>query len=208
MAQSLKDKLAGLKPALVALPPQVAPPNPPPPPEPKFAALQPGGRPRKKAKRGAGLAPPPPHWPRHRPTTETHPATVLTPMVGWFEPADALHDFARPSMPRHTLKRLRQGYWPSMASLDLHGLTRFDAQQRLAVFLHHARAVGQCVRVIHGKGMGSQSGQPVLKHMVRTWLRHHPYVLAFCEASDAQGGSGALWVLLSRAGQQVSEEEA
>lgn len=70
----------------------------------------------------------------------------------------------------------------------------------IAVFVdwHRARQLGQCVRVIHGKGLGSREGLPVLKQVIRTWLRHHPHVPAFCEADEARGGAGALLVLLRR----------
>ena len=52
--------------------------------------------------------------------------------------------------------------------------------------------------MIHGKGLGSREGLPVLKQVIRTWLRHHPHVLAFCEADDAQGGAYATGVLARR----------
>lgn len=147
--------------------------------------------------------PAPPHWPRHS-AAQAHAnprpnAHITDSMVGWFEPATIDPSFVRAGMQRHTLKKLRQGHWPVVAELDLHGLSRFDAQQHLAVLLHRARQHGQCcVRVIHGKGLGSREGLPVLKQVIRTWLRHHPHVLAFCEADDAQGGAGALLVLLRR----------
>jgi len=113
--------------------------------------------------------------------------------VGWFEPADSENTFLRSGMQNATLKRLRNGHWPVNAQLDLHGLDRFQAQDQLAVFLHRSRALGVCVRIIHGKGIGSRA-EPVLKNMTRTWLSHHPDVLAFCEVS----GGGALLVLLRR----------
>jgi DNA-nicking Smr family endonuclease len=79
------------------------------------------------------------------------------------------------------------------AELDLHGMNRTEAQDNIAVFLHRTRRLGNCVRIIHGKGISSR-GEPVLKRMTRTWLTHHPDVLAFCETS----GGGALLVLLRR----------
>jgi DNA-nicking Smr family endonuclease len=124
---------------------------------------------------------------------------LLHEMAGWFEPADECDSFCRDGMPASTLKRLRAGHWPCIAQLDLHGHDRYQAQDALVVFLHHARRRGQCVRIIHGKGFGS-GGTPVLKRMVRVWLGQHPAVLAYCEASPLHGGSGALWVLLRRGG--------
>jgi DNA-nicking Smr family endonuclease len=52
------------------------------------------------------------------------------------------------------------------------------------------------VRVVHGKGLGSKNREPVLKGKVRGWLAQREEVLAFCQAPAAQGGSGAMLVLL------------
>jgi DNA-nicking Smr family endonuclease len=112
---------------------------------------------------------------------------------GWFEAAESRPAFLRSGMQTATLKRLRSGHWPVCAELDLHGLTRYEALDQLAAFLQWARARGNTVRVIHGKGIGS-SGEAVLKQLTRSWLTHHPEVLAFCETS----GGGALLVLLRR----------
>ena len=54
----------------------------------------------------------------------------------------------------------------------------------------------RCVRVIHGKGLGSVNKEPVLKNKVRNWLVQKDEVIAFCQARAADGGSGALMVLL------------
>ena len=54
----------------------------------------------------------------------------------------------------------------------------------------------RCVQVIHGKGLNSKNREPVLKILVRGWLAQHNHVLAFCQANPAEGGSGAVLVLL------------
>ena len=113
--------------------------------------------------------------------------------IGWFEAPEEHPHFVRPGMQSATLRKLRALHWPVCAELDLHGLDRFQAQDRLAVFLHQARPLGQCVRIIHGRGIGS-CGEPVLKRATRTWLSHHPDVLAWCDSNDG----GALLVLLRR----------
>ena len=97
------------------------------------------------------------------------------------------------------LRKLRRGYFRIGAELDLHGLSALAARQKLALFLHQVRAKGEnCVRIIHGKGKGSQQQAPVLKQKVNTWLRQCDAVLAFCSTPAAQGGSGAVYVLLRR----------
>jgi len=131
---------------------------------------------------------------------------VLRHMSGLFEPQDSLVHFSRPGMPGQTLKRLRSGHWPVACQLDLHGMDRYQAQDALALFLHRARRRGPCLRIIHGKGFGS-NGQPVLKKLVRSWLSHHPEVLAFCQASEDMGGEGALLVLIRRGHHEESGSE-
>ncbi len=97
--------------------------------------------------------------------------------------------------------RLRRGQWALQGELDLHGLTREAARERLVAFLREAHRRGQrCVRVVHGKGNGSPGRQPVLKEKVQRWLAQRNEVIAFAQASGAQGGAGALLVLLAPRG--------
>ena len=79
----------------------------------------------------------------------------------------------------------------------MHGLTKVEARIMMAEFLNAAVKAGhRCVRIIHGKGLGSKNREPVLKHKVRVWLAQRDEVLAFCQARPADGGSGAAVVLL------------
>jgi DNA-nicking Smr family endonuclease len=95
------------------------------------------------------------------------------------------------------LRKLRRGHWIVQAELDLHGLTRTEAHEAVAGFLREAlRRARRCVRIVHGKGLGSKNREPVLKGKVRVWLAQRDDVLAFCQAPAAQGGSGAMLVLL------------
>ena len=57
----------------------------------------------------------------------------------------------------------------------------------------------RCLRIIHGKGLGSIGREPVLKNKVRAWLMQKDEVLAFCQAPGHEGGSGAVLVLLRSA---------
>ncbi len=105
--------------------------------------------------------------------------------------------FVRPGLPRLILSRLRRGEWVSQRELDLHGLTRSDAKTELANFLFECKRHGiRCIRIIHGKGLGSINRQPVLKLHVRHWLMQREEVLAFVQARPVDGGSGAVMVLL------------
>lgn len=105
--------------------------------------------------------------------------------------------FARPGVGSDVLSKLRRGHWVIQNQLDLHGLRRDEAREALGEFLRQARRRGQrCVRIVHGKGLGSVNKEPVLKQKVRNWLAQKEEVIAFCQARPADGGSGALIVLL------------
>jgi DNA-nicking Smr family endonuclease len=95
------------------------------------------------------------------------------------------------------VRKLRRGGWTIQAQLDLHGLRRDEARGHMAEFLRDALHQGlRCVRIVHGKGLGSPGREPVLKTRVRNWLAQRQEVLAFVQARPADGGAGALVVLL------------
>jgi DNA-nicking Smr family endonuclease len=117
----------------------------------------------------------------------------------WDEDTEQDRDtsYVRPGLSRQTLRRLRGGEWHIQAELDLHGLTKVEAKHELAEFLHECkRRGGRCVRIIHGKGLGSHNKVPVLKQHVRHWLTQRDEVLAYVSARPADGGDGAVVVLL------------
>jgi DNA-nicking Smr family endonuclease len=105
--------------------------------------------------------------------------------------------FLRDGLPALLLRKLRRGHWVVEESLDLHGMNRVQAAAGVAEFLRHCRARRlRCVRIVHGKGLGSRNREPVLKGKLRNWLAVRDEVLAFCQAPAADGGGGALLVLL------------
>lgn len=111
---------------------------------------------------------------------------------------DGLLSFTRPGIGQDVAPKLRRGDWAVQAQLDLHGLRRDEARDALGAFLHQARTDGlRCVRVVHGKGLGSPGGVSVLKTKVHGWLIQKKEVLAFTQAKPTQGGAGALLVLLA-----------
>ncbi|OZI61975.1 Smr/MutS family protein [Bordetella genomosp. 11] len=96
-----------------------------------------------------------------------------------------------------TARRLRRGEWQAGAELDLHGLRVEQARHAVLSFIDECLEYGiRCVRVVHGKGYGSEGLNPVLKDKARSWLVQKPDVIAFSEAPEREGGSGALLVLL------------
>jgi DNA-nicking Smr family endonuclease len=95
------------------------------------------------------------------------------------------------------LSKLRRGFWVIQASIDLHGMIVEEARAYVADFLGECRKRGvRCVRIVHGKGHGSRNREPVLKNKLRSWLMQKDEVIAFAQARQADGGSGAVVVLL------------
>jgi len=113
---------------------------------------------------------------------------------------DAL-SFRRPGVGLDVTRKLRKGHWSIQREIDLHGLRREDAREALAAFIREAHRQGvRCVRVVHGKGLGSPGKTPVLKGRVQAWLVQKQEVLAFVQARGDEGGAGALVVLLKPLG--------
>ncbi len=105
--------------------------------------------------------------------------------------------FLRDGVRQDALKKLRKGHWVIQAELDLHGCNVDQARHAVAEFLLACRKQHiRCIRIIHGKGLGSRNRQPVLRGRVGGWLLQRDEVLAFCQAPNVDGGSGALFALL------------
>ena len=111
---------------------------------------------------------------------------------------DAL-SYRRAGIGTDVTRKLRKGGWAIQGQVDLHGLRREDAREALVDFIKDAARMGwRCVRVVHGKGLGSPGKTPVLKGKVHSWLIQKQEVLAFVQARPAHGGAGALVVLLAQ----------
>jgi DNA-nicking Smr family endonuclease len=98
--------------------------------------------------------------------------------------------------------RLRRGEFAVQAHIDLHGMIQAAAKLALEGFVVDSVRKGlRTVLVVHGRGLRSPGGMPVLKHAAAQWLSHGHmggYVLAFATARPADGGAGAMYVLLRR----------
>ena len=105
--------------------------------------------------------------------------------------------FKRASVGRTTMRMLARGSYAIQAEIDLHGMTVAEAKPRLENFVSRcARNQKLCIRIVHGKGLGSGERGPVLKRAVDRWLRKWDAVLAFVSARQVDGGTGAVYVLL------------
>ena len=119
--------------------------------------------------------------------------------VGTLMESDEHMSYRRPGIGTDITRKLRRGDWSIQRQLDLHGLRRDDARETLSHFIREAHRHGiRCVRVVHGKGLGSLGKAPILKSRVQSWLVQKKEVLAFVQAKPAQGGAGALVVLLTQ----------
>ena len=110
---------------------------------------------------------------------------------------DELLSYRRPGLGLDVARKLREGRWAIQREIDLHGLRTDEAREALGRFVRESHQQGlRCVRVVHGKGLGSPGRAPVLKGRVLRWLVQKKEVLAFVQARPADGGAGALVVLL------------
>lgn len=132
-------------------------------------------------------------------STEQPEAHHQPPEVDDLSVTDAMA-YVAPGLQKNILRRLRRGRYRPEAQLDLHGSNSMEAKRQLSIFLHQCSVRKlMCVRVIHGKGYGSSKLKPVLKNKVNVWLRQLPEVLAFASTTPADGGTGAVYVLIKSA---------
>ena len=107
--------------------------------------------------------------------------------------------FQRPSVGRRTMRKLARGNFSVQDEIDLHGMTVPEAKDALHDFMGECELRSYtCVRIVHGKGLGSGNRGPVLKSKVNKWLRQWNEVLAFVSARQIDGGTGAVYVLLRK----------
>jgi DNA-nicking Smr family endonuclease len=110
---------------------------------------------------------------------------------------DEALSFRRPGVGVDVVRKLRKGEWSVQSHLDLHNLRTEEARDALGQFIRECYKQGiRCVRVVHGKGLGSPGKVSVLKPKVQSWLIQKNQVMAFVQATPGQGGAGALVVLL------------
>ena len=107
--------------------------------------------------------------------------------------------FHRPGLQKLTLRKLRRGQFSIEDELDLHGMKVEEARAALSGFIKHCQSRNKrCVRIVHGKGLGSANKFPVIKNKVNNWLQKREEVMAFCSARPIDGGTGAIYLLLKR----------
>lgn len=118
--------------------------------------------------------------------------------------SDEYIEGAVPGFSQKLMKSLREGKFAVQDHVDLHGLTQQEAEIRVREFLRQSYLIGlRCILVVHGRGLNSENHIPVLKERLPAWLSRGPakkMVLAFSTARPYDGGTGAVYVLLRKAG--------
>ena len=153
---------------------------------------------------------PPRRAPTERPVAKTKPPAKVAPPPRPQMPAAPIPRAAAPpplaagaavDTDARTMLRLKRGRIRPEGRLDLHGMTQEAAHRALAGFVAHSRNEGRrCVIVITGTGRGRE-GAGILREQVPKWLGTPPLrdgVIGFATAQPADGGAGALYVLLRR----------
>ncbi len=193
-------------------PPPAAPPSPPPAAEPSDAELW--AQATEKVQRlemGPGLAAP--GSPAPAPAEFYHPDLDALRQLEALVSGEAPFDLSDSDefiegwvsgLDPNIVRRLRRGEYAVQGHIDLHGMTREEAKGAVDRYLREARRQGKrCVLLVHGRGIHSRDQVPILKDALRSWLatnRFGRHVLAFATARPADGGAGAIYVLLRRAG--------
>jgi DNA-nicking Smr family endonuclease len=105
--------------------------------------------------------------------------------------------YLRDGYPPKLLRQLKRGHFSVQDELDLHQMNAAAAQASVIDFLAEAKQHGlHCVLIVHGKGLRSRATGPVLKGLTDRMLRRRDDVIGFASARPAQGGTGAVVVLL------------
>ena len=123
---------------------------------------------------------------------------------------DDIASFKREGVQGAVFKRLRLGQYSIKMELDVHAYRLSQARDALLNYLLAAQAHGErCVMLIHGKGHNSKPVAGLLKSAVCHWLSQLDMVLAYHSAKTEQGGTGALYVMLTKSEQlKIENKEA
>lgn len=94
---------------------------------------------------------------------------------------------------RERLRQLASGRPPTDREADLHGMSREEAFVALERCMQQAlTGHDRVLCLVHGRGLHSRDGRPVLKEVVYRWLAEGPFaghVLAVIPKPGTRGGS-------------------
>lgn len=137
---------------------------------------------------------------RDRGYTTEYPSGLLTPPLP--KEGDGLHSVELNADQKGLLNRFKlttrqQG----CSTLNLHGESLEDALRQLELFVHQEHKNGATyIRLVHGKGLNSEDGKPVLKPAVLQWLEGPGlrYIRGYAPEVGADKNYGSLVVLLDK----------
>ncbi|MDX8402502.1 MAG: Smr/MutS family protein [Mariprofundaceae bacterium] len=93
------------------------------------------------------------------------------------------------------VRRLKAGRPPVEVTIDLHGMTREEALSHLQRRLECGARV---FCIIHGRGLHSRNGGPVLKQLVWRWLAEGPLAHRVLIVAPQPGSAGGACLVLLR----------
>jgi DNA-nicking Smr family endonuclease len=130
--------------------------------------------------------------------TRPRAATPSTSAAGNDDHGVSESGFVAPGVDRRELRKLKRGEYAASSRLDLHGQTAAEAVASVKQFIDNGHHRHRCVCIVHGRGLHSKGNLSILKTRVRECLRQHRAVLAYADAPRADGGPGAVYVLLRK----------
>ena len=137
-------------------------------------------------------------------TPEVDPNFLTLSEVPQKEPLEYL-EWRKDGVQLAVYDKLRHAGYEIEGNLDLHRKTVKEARSLVFNFIRLAQGKGwRCLLISPGKGEFS-STPARLKSYVDAWLKAHPEVIAFCSATRAHGGVGAVYALV-RKSKESSED--
>lgn len=121
---------------------------------------------------------------------------------------DKIIGFKRDGVQSAVFDRLSSGGYRVASEVDIHQLKLVLAREVLFQSIEQAIGLGQrSILVIHGKGARSKPIAALMKSFTVAWLTQIDSVLAFHSAKPHHGGTGALYVMLTKSAQKRIETQ-
>ena len=111
------------------------------------------------------------------------------------------------NLDKNTAGKFRKGQFKIEARLDLHGRTEKEAFAAVVDFVKNSYIKNKrCILIITGKGIKNDNdpwyeAKGIIREALPKWLNHpeiRPFILSMSPATQTDGGSGAMYVLLKR----------
>ena len=121
---------------------------------------------------------------------------------------DDLEHGTTDNIDKNTARKFKKGDFRIERRLDLHGYTEKKAYEAVLSFVRQSyQQELRCVLIVTGKGLNKDTSEDlfmskgILKEKVPQWLNNEelrPLILSYSYATQKDGGSGALYVLIKR----------